>query len=327
MTSGAGATPRPRALAYFAALVAVNVMWAFQFSGAKIATKRLGPIAVTLLPLALSTALLGPLVLLRPRNSPGGAIRRSPVRFATAGLPGVVAAQLGLTWGVQKSHASNAAVLNLTIPVLTALMAAAMLGERMTRVRWFSFLLAIAGVVIVSDVDWGSVEVFRSEYAAGNLLIFASCLGSAFYNTYSKRLLETFSPAEVLLYSFVAADAALLGLMLVVERWSLARLGSLGWDAWLSLAAIALFSLTASMLLFFWVIHRITVTQASLSIYLLPVFGVLISTVTVGERLTWRLVAGGALVVASTFLVTTWEERRKARPAATPLRASSYAKD
>ena len=37
----------------FLVLVLVNLMWAFQFSGAKIATERLGPIAVALIPLAL----------------------------------------------------------------------------------------------------------------------------------------------------------------------------------------------------------------------------------------------------------------------------------
>ena len=41
----------------FLVLVLVNLMWAFQFSGAKIATERLGPIAVALIPLALSTVL------------------------------------------------------------------------------------------------------------------------------------------------------------------------------------------------------------------------------------------------------------------------------
>jgi len=53
--------------------------------------------------------------------------------------------------------------------------------------------------------------------------------------------------------------------------------------------------------------------QASLSIYTLPVFGVLISAITLNERVTKPLVLGGGLVFLSTFLVTTYEERRKLR--------------
>jgi len=50
----------------------------------------------------------------------------------------------------------------LTIPVLTAMMAVMLLGDRMTVIRWLSFALAISGVLMVSDIDWKSVSIFRS---------------------------------------------------------------------------------------------------------------------------------------------------------------------
>ena len=54
-------TPSSRSpLRYFVVLLLVNLMWAFQFSGAKIATERLGPITVAFLPLAISTLLFAP---------------------------------------------------------------------------------------------------------------------------------------------------------------------------------------------------------------------------------------------------------------------------
>jgi drug/metabolite transporter (DMT)-like permease len=291
-------------------------MWAFQFSGAKLATQRLGPITVAALPMFLATALLIPVLAIETgfRGAPRRRIETWVVRdFVLLAAFGILPAQLGLVWGVKQSLASNASVLTLTIPVLTAWMAALLLGERMTALRWFSFVLAIAGVLIVSDVDWRSVDLFKSSYLIGNVLIFASCVGSAFYNSYSKKALEHFSPAAVLTYSFLATDAVLLLLMFAFERPAWAVLTALGSDAWAALLAIAVFSLALSMVLFFWVIQRIEVTQASLSIYLLPVFGVLFSALTLHERLRPQLVAGGVLVLASTFLVTTYEERRKSR--------------
>jgi len=301
---------------YFLVLVVVNLMWAFQFSGAKIATERLGPVTVTFIPLALSTLLFAPLVRLSRRQGPWPRFTPTVVRdLLLAGTIGIIPSQLGLTWGVQRSLASNASVLTLTIPVLTALMAAVLLGERMTAVRWFSFALAICGVLMVSDIDWTTVEIFRSRYLVGNLLIFASCLGSAFYNTYSKKLLETFNPVELLVYSFLVTDLELLVLMLVLEPPSASHLISLGLGVWATLLTIALLSLSVSMLLYFWVIEKIDVTQASLSIYLLPVFGVLLSTVFVHEKITTQLILGGLLVFTGTFLVTIYEERKKARQA------------
>ena len=313
--SGNPSPARPP-IQYFLVLVVVNLMWAFQFSGAKIATERLGPVTVTFIPLALSTVLFAPLVRLSRGQKPKPRFTAIGVRdLVFAATLGIIPSQLGLTWGVQRSLASNASVLTLTIPVLTALMAVVLLGERMTLVRWLSFALAIGGVLMVSDIDWRSVEIFRGTYLLGNLLLFASCLGSAFYNTYSKKLLETFNPVELLVYTFLVADIELLILMLILEPPQPAHLLSLGLGVWSTLLTIALFSLSLSMLLFFWVIDKIDVTQASLSIYLLPVFGVLLSTVFVSEKITAQLVFGGLLVFTGTFLVTVYEERKRLRAA------------
>jgi len=313
--SGRQGRARPP-IQYFLVLVVVNLMWAFQFSGAKIATERLGPVTVTFIPLALSAVLFAPLVHFSRGQKSGPRFTAVVVRdLILAGTLGIIPSQLGLTWGVQLSLASNASVLTLTIPVLTAIMAVVLLGESMTVVRWLSFALAICGVLMVSDIDWRSVDIFRGTYLLGNLLLFASCLGSAFYNTYSKKLLETFNPVELLVYSFLVSDIELLILMLILEPPKPVQLLSLGLGVWTTLLTIALFSLSISMLLFFWVIDKIDVTQASLSIYLLPVFGVLLSTVFVGEKITKQLVFGGLLVFTGTFLVTVYEERKRLRAA------------
>ena len=303
---------------YFLVLILVNLMWAFQFSGAKIATERLGPITVTLVPLVLSTLMMAPFSSYdgRKRKRAGRAFPKGAwISFGLLGTVGTIASQLGLTWGVERSLASNAAVLTLLVPVLTAVMAAAFLGERMNLLRWLSFILAIGGVLLVSDIDWRSVRIVDGKYFIGNVLLLISCLGSAFINSYSKKLLGVLSPAEVLVYSFFVADLVLFVLALLYEPGSFGRMWTIGWPAWSSLLAIATFSLSISMLLFFWVIERIDVTQASLSIYLLPVFGVLLSTALLKEKITWQLVLGGMLVFLSTFLVTTLDERRKAEVA------------
>ena len=66
------------------------------------------------------------------------------------------------------------------------------------------------------------------------------------------------------------------------------------------------------MVLFLNVLTRLDATQAALSNYLIPFFGVLIAALY-GERLTGFMVAGGILVLASTLLVTVYEERQRAR--------------
>jgi drug/metabolite transporter (DMT)-like permease len=66
------------------------------------------------------------------------------------------------------------------------------------------------------------------------------------------------------------------------------------------------------MVLFLNVLTRLDATQASLSNYLIPFFGVLVAALVLGERLTGFMILGGLLVLFSTLLVTVYEERRRA---------------
>lgn len=57
------------------------------------------------------------------------------------------------------------------------------------------------------------------------------------------------------------------------------------------------------MVLFFRVLERLDVTQVSLSIYLLPFFGILLSALTLGERISGSIIAGGILALMGTGLI------------------------
>ncbi len=295
-------------------LVLVNFMWALQFSAAKIAMRQLGPITVTFLPLLMATIFLAPWAIFAPRDASRVRSGRLTLgvlaaNFLILGIAGTIVSQLFLTWGIQRSLASNASVLTLTVPILTAVLARLLLGERMTLLRWISFGLAIAGVLVVSDLNWRSVKFFEGRYFWGNLLILLAYLGSAFYNVYIKKLLQFLRPLDILFFSFVVADLVLVPFVFEYEPLTRKTLSSLTPPTWLSLFAIAIFSLTLSLKLFLWVLERVDVTQAILSNYLLPIFGVAISAITVKERLTLTQAMGAALVLASTVLATSYGGR------------------
>lgn len=198
-------------------------------------------------------------------------------------------------WGVVRSLASNAAL--LTIPVNTALLASAVLGERMTGWRWASFALAITGAIVASDIDWRQLDVAGQGYLLGNVLILVGCWGSAFVNVYSKDLLNRFRPVRLLIGSYLASGLFCLLLLFWLEP--LRRpLSTLSRETWTGLGVLGLFhGAWLAMVLFFRVMERLDVTQVSRSIYLLPFFGVLLSAVTLGERISGSIIVGGILAL------------------------------
>ena len=75
------------------------------------------------------------------------------------------------------------------------------------------------------------------------------------------------------------------------------------------------------MLLFFAILKRLDVTQATLSNYALPFFIAILAVVVLGESITAAMIAGGLIVFAGTLLVTVYESdmlawlARRKRPA------------
>ena len=298
-------------------LLICNLIWASQFVMVKLVQRQMGPVFATFFPMMLATLMLIPIMRReRQRENPGRGPARVPgsdvLQFILIGVFGQVVAQLFITWGVRWSLASNAALLMLALPVSTAVMAYFVLGERMTPIRWLSFALAIAGVLECSGIDWRELNFTSGRFLAGNLLIFLSVNGSAFYNVYSKKLLGRYSPLRVLLYSYYAVFVFMLPIVLYVEPQGFRQLPQFAPLVWLGLIILAVFQYFLSMVIFLHVLARLDATQAGLSNYLIPFFGVLIAAVVLGERLSRFMVLGGVLVLGSTLLVTVYEERRRA---------------
>ncbi len=295
--------PGSRRLVDWLMLLACNLMWASQFVMVKLVQEQMGPLFAVTFPIALATVMLIVLVWREPKVK---ATRQDIRDFVLLGLAGQLVAQLFITWGVRYAPASNAALLALIMPVSTAVMAHFLLGEQMNRIRWISFALALLGVLACSGVDWKSLDFGRS-YLLGNSLIFLSVLGSAFYNAYSKKVLERHSPLQVLLYSYYALLVVLLPITISAEPSGFTNLPHYSGTVWIGLAILAIFQYFLSMVIFLNVLTRLQATQAALSNYLIPFFGLLIAAIVLHERLTGFMIAGGLLALASTLLITVWD--------------------
>jgi drug/metabolite transporter (DMT)-like permease len=307
---------RARGLWFFFLLALTNLMWAGQGTAVKIIERPskpeahlLGPIAITFLPFYVTTLLLVPVLLWQRRKNAASA---GPTlsdwrKFAIAGVGGQMLAQLGMTWGTSWSLASNQAILNLLIPVMSAVLASLMLRERLTALRVASLGVGLIGVMLMSVRDVQESSFLEQSYLAGNLLILVGCFGSSFYNVYCKGLLARYGEVEILIFSYITASLASIPLLVWVEPLDAQALADLNVSGWLALGFLAVFMYGVSMLLFFYVLEHLPVTVASASLYLVPIFGVLLATNVLEEQLSPLLLFGAAIVLASTVLVIRYD--------------------
>ena len=288
-------------------LVLVNAMWAAQYPAYKTATSQAGPVTISLWTFLIAALVLIPFFIRERRGSTQGASRFEWRGFLMLAALGLVPGSAVLAWGTMLSTASNAALLYLTLPVITAVMAVTLLREKMTLVRWGSLVLALVGVLIVSGPDWHHANLHSMKFLGGNLIILVAITGSAFYNVYSKRLLERYTPLEVLVFGYLIAAGLSVPLVLVMEPSALAATRSYTLGVWVSLVVLSVFSWGLAMVLWMYLLKRLDVSQASVSIYLLPLLGVLFSAVLLKEKITPAMVVGGLLTLAGTVLMTSMD--------------------
>jgi len=288
-------------------------MWALQFTCVKLVQDQVGSLFTVWGPMTLATVMLYPLVRLEANSPENRDWRTSDILvFLLLAVVGVFPGQVFITWGTRMSLASNAALLMLTLPVSTAFLAFIFLHERMTPIRWVSFGVAIIGVLMCSDIDFRTLN-FGKGYLYGNVLIFVGTLGSAFYNSYGKKMLKRYSPTEMLFFTYLAMFFVMTPLTLAQEPRVFAVIPHFTLRTWIGLALLTFFHNYLSMVLFLKALKQLDAIQAALSNYLITFFGIPIAAIWLKERLTPLAIVGGLLILGSTLLITLWENRRASR--------------
>ena len=291
-------------------LFSCNFMWALQFTCIKLVQDQVGSLFTVWGPMTLATVMLYPLVRLEAKSTENKPWRAGDILiFLLLALVGVFPGQVLITWGTRMSLASNAALLMLTLPVSTAFLAFVFLHERMTPVRWISFVLAIIGVLMCSDIDFRKLD-FGKGYLYGNALIFIGTLGSAFYNSYGKKMLERYSPTDMLFFTYLAMFVVMTPLTLAQEPRVFAEIPHFTIRTWVGLALLTFFHNYLSMVLFLKALKQLDAIQAALSNYLITFFGIPIAAIWLKEKLTMLAIVGGLLILGSTLFITVWESRQ-----------------
>ncbi|MBW7892784.1 MAG: DMT family transporter [Chitinophagaceae bacterium] len=286
-------------------LFSCNLMWSLQFTGIKLIQDQIGPYFTVWGPMLLSIFMLFPFVI-KDYKQYQRKLKDFNI-FIPLVILGAFPSQVLMTFGTRYSLASNAAILVLALPILTTVLAYLILKERMNRVKWLCFGLAIIGVILCSVNDIRQMD-FSSRYALGNLLIFLALVGNAYYNVGCKKIAHRFSGMEMVFYTYVVMVILLTPFVIYYESDVFARIPHFTLDTWIGfLGTLTFFHNFLSMVLFFIALKQLEATDVAISNYLITFFGVPIAAIWLGEKLGAQAIAGGVLVLISLIILTIAE--------------------
>jgi drug/metabolite transporter (DMT)-like permease len=276
-------------------IAAFCVLWSSAFAVAKLALADCPPLLLLMARFLLAGAIiLGATVILR---MPWDLNRRDIALFA---LLGVVnnALYLGLNYvGIRDISAGLSALIVSANPVLTAVLAAFVLGERMTWRKAAGLLLGVGGVAfIVESRITGGIDS-----PAGIALTVAALLSLA-GGTILFKLLTPKGP----LWIGNGVQNLAGGLALVPFAFGLESVGQVvpSWRLGLALAYLVVLVSVLAFLLWFQLLAERGATAASAYHFLMPPLGVLFGWLLLGEQVAWPDLLGILPVAIGIYLVT-----------------------
>jgi len=275
-------------------LVLINLIWGFNFITSKVGVSEFPPLWFTTLRFGLVALLLLPF--LRMHRGQMGAI--------------VVAALFsgGLHFGLlfvglaMADTVSTVAIAGQLGVPFTTLMSIVFLGEIVHWRRWLGISLAFAGVLLMG-LD---PQVF--EFWQGlALVVLSAFLGSV--GLMAVKRLTNIKPLEMQSWFALVSVPVLALLSAIFETGQLQAMGTASWQGWAALTFSVLMASLVAHSGYYYLVQRYPVTSVSPLTVLSPLFGVLFGVTLLGDELTPRIIAGGAMTLTGVVIIALREKK------------------
>jgi drug/metabolite transporter (DMT)-like permease len=271
--------------------ILLGAIWSSSFMWIKIAVGEIGPITLVAFRV-LFGLLFGLVVILVTRE-------RLPRRFGDwrplllLGITNVAIPFFLISWGEQVIDSAVAAILDATVPLFAIVIAhLALHDDKITVPKILGLLMGFAGVVVLMSKDLGG--------STGSILGQAAVvLASVFYAGSSVYARKSTENASGIMRSVGPLVSSTIVMWLVVPIGeSPLRLPQLP-ITWIALVWLGVLGSGVAFIMMYYLIHAIGPTRTTMVTYLFPLGGVTLGVGFLGEQLTWQLVAGAVLIVAS----------------------------
>jgi drug/metabolite transporter (DMT)-like permease len=280
-------------------LVMTTFFWGGTFVAGKWAVGEAPPFFVAFLRFAIASLVLWALVAWRRRGSderfplPEGGAQWAGL--FSLGLTGVFLYNFVFLTGLSWTSATNGSLIVAFNPLLTAVLSAWWLKERIRPVQAGGLLLALLGVGVV--ITRGSITVIRSfSFNPGDLLMLGAPLAWALYTIAGKKVLRCFTPLVATAYASLIGTVLLLPAA-ALEGSLLSGVHRLTVYGWISVLQLSLLGTVVGFVWWYEGVELLGASRAAVFVNLVPLFGVLLSALILSESLAVSQLAGGILVV------------------------------
>lgn len=204
-------------------------------------------------------------------------------------------------FGVNLTTASNATLIGSSEVILTILLAAVFLNEKLTRIKLLLASISVIGITLLMLKD---AQGSSQSSLSGDLLVLLGTLFAVGYVLLSKRHIATTNPLQLV------TSQQVVGLMVTVLCFSvLSTLNSnyavnaahLSPQLWLLAIMSGIMQYAIAFLLYLVALQTVSASDAAFYVALIPVFGVASAVLLIGEQPSLSQWIGAGLIVGSSY--------------------------
>lgn len=279
--------------------VALSFFWGSSYLFIKIGVDAgLEPFTLVTLRLLVGSILLGAVLYFARESLPRDL--RMYLRIAILGFFGIALPFSLITIAEEHVASALAATLTAPVPLFTIPFAALMLHERITPAKIGGVIVGLLGVAVLMGFD--PAEIGRADLTY-QLLLVGAAISYGFGGVYARRYVTGLRP---MVPAFLEVTSAMIMVALgaLLFENPVGTLGNLPIEAYVAVVWLGVFGSGLAYLAFFKLIGEWGPTRTSLVAYLLPVWGIALGFVVLGEPIQSGLILGTLLVAAGIAFVS-----------------------
>lgn len=284
------------------AFIGLSLAWGSSFYWIKIAVEEIGPFLLVSFRVLFGLLGLALVILWKRPELPKD--RKQLWSLLLLGLTNTALPFVLISWAEQFIDSAVASVLNSSVPLFTMLIAHFVLSDdKMTRQRVLGLFVGFAGVVVLTLGDLSTATGTAAERSMVLLAQGAMILAVIFYassSVYARRNTKGISPMVQAMVPLVSANAFMWASTVYVESPLVFPVQT---DTWIALLWLGVVGSCIAYLLYYYLIHSVGPTRATMVTYVFPVVGVTLGVFLLEETLDVSLVVGSLLVLLSLYLV------------------------
>jgi drug/metabolite transporter (DMT)-like permease len=270
------------------------------------------PMAMTFFRWFFSILILAPFALPKVRRD-WPIVRRNWKMLLFLGAIGIGSHNALAYLGLNYTTATNGLILNSFIPVMIVAMSWLFLREPLSGLQLTGIVVSLTGVL--SILSQGSVDTLLSfRLNGGDLLVILSMAMWSVYTICLRWQPRGLHPFTFLFVIACVGDLCMLPLFLA--EFAFGRHMSVTPTNIAALVSVALFSSVLAYIFWNRGVEQVGANVAGLFVHLMPVFGVVLAWLFLGERLALYHLAGIALILAGIWITSRLGRRRAPAPAA-----------